>query len=808
MRSLTLIATLATIATTTTGVLKGVAGHQDDHSMSPINLLASISKQPVNTTLFPEIQHPFPPQYADSEFSKNHIVPTNSWVSNLFYPSAENLAPTTPDPYILRIFDDYGGNPGLSIHQSDVKTFGSYPETNNVPPTEAGYMINNVVVDLRMTCNEWSRDAIQKEQQKPPKQSVTYWDHFSAHLKLYTPSQAEQYIRFPIVRGMAYVTADYHNLTPRFFTQHAIISLDVDGESQRIEDNAVYTGSKFKISMNDTPTSTFLIYALGNETLTLRKEGTSNLVSTNVYNGIIRVAKLPSDQDESTFDQFKDRWPVSADIQAESNGNSGTYSIQWHAEGKGDSSDLLLYAYPHHLETLLPINVKRTGIKLASATKGDMEAIKTTNNLVWVIAELKLNDISWLPTRAEADASAVHEIMEAMETDIAKDYANETLLTDNYFSGKGLQKFALLALILNQPDKTDLRNPEMAVQSLEKIKQAFIPYLENRQNDPFSYDHVYKGIVARAGLPKSMGGTGDINAAFGHSYYNDHHYHNGYLIVTAAIIHYLDPTWRSADLIEWTEALIRDVNTPVEDDPNFVSFRNWDWFAGHSWAGGIKVNGALDGRDQESVPEAVNFYWGVKLWGLATNNDAMSRLASLQLTIIKRTTYEYFWMLDNNKNRPKKMIKNKVVGIYFEQKTDYTTYFGRYVEFIHGIQQLPMTPMLADYIRIPEFVYQEWQQKLADIAPTVQTNWAGVLYLNYALIDPSDAFKKLRKAPMDDGQTRAYSLYITSTRPSFQRGIVLFIFTVLFTVDFLIDVNYCTILYLRFTCCQEPPRRR
>lgn len=67
----------------------------------------------------------------------------------------------------------------------------------------------------------------------------------------------------------------------------------------------------------------------------------------------------------------------------------------------------------------------------------------------------------------------------------------------------------------------------------------------------------------------------------------------------------MDPTWRAAELKDWTETMIRDVNNPVEEDPYFAQFRNWDWFAGHSWAGGIKVDGALNGRDQESVPEVI-----------------------------------------------------------------------------------------------------------------------------------------------------------------------------------------------------------
>ena len=175
-------------------------------------------------------------------------------------------------------------------------------------------MINSVVVDIRLTCAEWPRGS------EEPKSSVTYWDHFSAHLKLSSPRSAEQYIQFPIVRGMPYVTAEYHNLTPQFFSQHAIIRIDTDGQSQQVGDNGLYTGHKIKISMNDTPTSTFLIYALGGQPLTLRMEGFSNLVSTQVYNGVIRVAKVPSDQDESSLDRYKDQWPVSAEIQAESDG--------------------------------------------------------------------------------------------------------------------------------------------------------------------------------------------------------------------------------------------------------------------------------------------------------------------------------------------------------------------------------------------------------------------------------------------------------------------------------------------------------
>ncbi|CAO3669592.1 hypothetical protein G6F70_000589 [Rhizopus microsporus] len=699
------------------------------------------------SSVFPAISHPFPPIYADTSFTKP--VPTNSWISNLFYPSTGNLAPTTPDPYILRLLDDFGGNPGLSISQPSQKVVGSYSSMNNVPETPAGYIVNGVVVDFRVTSAEW------KDQRPEP--LITSWDLFGANIRLQSKSGS---IDFPVARGMSYVTALYNDLTPQFFTQHAILQVSSD----MFQSNDTYTGRKFKLSFNDNPTSTFIIYALGKEPLTLKKSGNNNLVAASKYNGPIQVTKLPSKESEIVLDFNRGTWATGGDIKFDLNRNS--YTIEW-KQGGNHSKNLLMYAYPHHMKSFIRDgSLKKTNLKLQSSTKGTMQAVVGN---VWTLIEKNVSSIDWFPSNPTPEASTRNEIMENLVSDVRLNYTEETLKGDNYFSGKGLQKLALISLLLNKPNQTALKNQELAEESLNKIKAAFLPYLENRQMDPFRYDALYKGIVSLNGLPTELGGTGNRDAAFGHSYYNDHHYHQGYLIVTAAIIHYLDPAWKTNQIRKWTEILIQDVNCQASDNADFAQFRNWDWFAGHTWAGGIKINGALDGRDQESVPESVNFYWGMKLWGLATKNTDLVKLANLQLAVMKRATYEYFWMLDGNENRPPAMIKNKVAGIFFEQKIDYTTYFGRFIEYIHGIQQLPMTPMLAEYMRIPQFVTEEWEQKLKDVAPTVDNPWSGVLYLNYAMINPADAYPLLRTAQIDDGQTRSYSLYLAATRPSFYR---------------------------------------
>lgn len=185
---------------------------------------------------------------------------------------------------------------------------------NNIPPSPAGYIINGVVVDLRLTAQEWTNKAA------APEPLVTQWGHFNAHLRL---SGGNGKVEFPLVRGQSFITAAYTGLTPQFFTQHAIIHVTADQQG-----GDVYTGKKFKVSFNDNPTSTYLIYALDGP-LTLTKQGMNNLVASDKYNGVIQVAKLPSAQDEAILDAHHGVWPTSATIDTSKDGQvyNALYSI-------------------------------------------------------------------------------------------------------------------------------------------------------------------------------------------------------------------------------------------------------------------------------------------------------------------------------------------------------------------------------------------------------------------------------------------------------------------------------------------------
>lgn len=157
------------------------------------------------------------------------------------------------------------------------------------------------MADFRITSAEWTNEK--------PTPMVTSWDLFGANLRL-SGSNGEN-IEFPIARGSSFITSIYDNLTPQFFTQHAIINISADKDLG----GDTYSGQKFKISFNDNPTSTYIIYVLGEQPLTLRKEGFSNLVASGKFSGVLQIAKLPDASDsEAVLDSHKGVWASGASV--------------------------------------------------------------------------------------------------------------------------------------------------------------------------------------------------------------------------------------------------------------------------------------------------------------------------------------------------------------------------------------------------------------------------------------------------------------------------------------------------------------
>ncbi|CAM9191796.1 unnamed protein product, partial [Hapterophycus canaliculatus] len=321
-----------------------------------------------------------------------------------------------------------------------------------------------------------------------------------------------------------------------------------------------------------------------------------------------------------------------------------------------------------------------------------------------------------------------------------------------YFGAKNLMAYAQLCLVAEEMGRGDLVEPCM-----DQVEAGFDKYLMHSNGNPLVYDQIWGGVIGGLGLEE-----GSSAADFYASYYNDHHFHYSYVINAAAVLAHLRPSWATSDNVAWVNTLIRDVNDPNKHDPYFPQFRSFDWFSGHSWARGLLF--AFDGKDQESTSEDVNFFYAITMWAIATSNSALEGLGRLQTGVVKRSVNEYFLLENSNTNHPADFVKNKVTGIFFESKVDYTTWFGDNVEYIHGIQNIPVTAM-TEYVRGGRFVSEEWYQRLESVVEGATGTWNTVLYMSYATIEKHLAFKKILTSGTDDGLLRAWALYWAATRP-------------------------------------------
>ena len=99
----------------------------------------------------------------------------------------------------------------------------------------------------------------------------------------------------------------------------------------------------------------------------------------------------------------------------------------------------------------------------------------------------------------------------------------------------------------------------------------------------------------------------------------------------------------------------------------------------------------------------------------------------------------YMLMSQDNTVQPSQFVPNFVTGILFMNKADYTTYFGTNVEYIHGIQMIPLTP-ISSFIRSQAYVAAEWAAKLQSIIGNVNSGWKGILMANLAISNPTSAW--------------------------------------------------------------------
>ncbi|KAL1924322.1 uncharacterized protein VTP21DRAFT_7357 [Calcarisporiella thermophila] len=679
---------------------------EDDHNHVPIDLLAPFSSDPPPSQI-PHFSHPSPPQH----YSVRSLpIPTNKFYENLLLPNEGAALPVWTHPYVVRRAKN---GIGVCHTDEDGRVYG--PNENDIP---VKYFYSPYRDNLVVGAKELNTAKL----------SITDPSSFSVRVWLH-PENGFGSLTSSLVRGMAFLTIEYDLLTPVLSSEFTFEILRKTTLNANIDRYYIELGNK----------SRWVLYVIPNSNGSapeLVRDGNS-WAATRPWSGVMQAAKLPLGVNEEAYDKLMGVWTTAIELQ-------GSYTFDFKLAGD-TSRPLLHFTLPHHRAVLS--GPMRTDIALLSTTMGDCVAYVGNK---WTLTESNMPSVEFLPDSYMRKLTP--DILNTLREQARKDiYENWNAVNQGsiYFSGKALQKYALLCLVT----KEVLNDKQMSENCISKLKAAFQLFVDNKQTASLAYDTTWKGVVRRDGIEKNL-----PNDDFGNSWYNDHHFHYSHLVYTSALLLYLDPSTPTSH-ITYTLTLIRDVANPSSADPYFPVFRNFDWWVGHSWASGLFPS--ADGMNEESTSEDINFLYAMKLFGTVLHDRRMRELGDIMLAVQKRSLEAYVMIGRENTNMPVKFRGNRIAGITFENKVDYATYFSPRRECIHGIHMLPMTPIMT-YMRSKEFVNSEWDERIAAIIDSVSDGWKSILYLNLALANtekPLSYFLHNPNAPLDDGLSRTWALF-------------------------------------------------
>ncbi len=323
--------------------------------------------------------------------------------------------------------------------------------------------------------------------------------------------------------------------------------------------------------------------------------------------------------------------------------------------------------------------------------------------------------------------------------------AQDRPLSDTYGDGKWLGKMATLASL------AEVYGQDETARSLrERIRKRLQEWLNaagedgKPKNRGLFYHEARWGTLI--GYPASFGSDTELN---------DHHFHYGYFIQAAAEVARRDPAWAKDDRFGgMVKLLIRDIASADRKDPLFPFLRNFDPYAGHSWASGHAKFG--DGNNHESSSEAMNAWTGMILWGEATGDVALRDLGIWLYTTEMNAINEY-WFDVRGENFPKTYTPS-VVTMVWGGKGANATWFSADPAMVHGINWLPLHGGSLYLGHYPAYVEKNYAALVAENGGVNFKAWSDIIWMYRALSDPSDALKQFEvakdKIKFEEGNTK------------------------------------------------------
>jgi endoglucanase Acf2 len=316
--------------------------------------------------------------------------------------------------------------------------------------------------------------------------------------------------------------------------------------------------------------------------------------------------------------------------------------------------------------------------------------------------------------------------VDALRALVRRDAATGSDPRDTYWAGKELGRIAALHAVASE---LGLQAEADALQArlrtrLESWFDARFDPADPSTGGTFYYEPRWGALI---GYPASFGSAAALN---------DHHFHYGYFLRAAAELGRSDPAWLGPDAYgPFVDLLVRDIASSRRDDPAFPFLRNFDPYAGHSWASGDGVSG--DGNNQESSSEALAAWTALVLLGEIRGDRAL-RDTGIYLYASELAAVESYWFDVEGQNHPAD-YPHPVVPMIWGGKGAYATYFSAEPEALNGINWLPFHGGSLYLGRYPDFAARSYDALVAARGGTRWKMWPDLVAMYRALSDPVDA---------------------------------------------------------------------
>ncbi len=364
---------------------------------------------------------------------------------------------------------------------------------------------------------------------------------------------------------------------------------------------------------------------------------------------------------------------VSYDVDDITNDVTTTFKYRVNLKEEGRSKDPIVVMMPHQY--------KKSADKLNGCVyksiRGDCKAVtgsvfKTVDKFYGMVPQF---------TEPGDDGYSRSLLLNYM-AQIDSNTSGDLISGDPYWQGKNLQPLALAILACDQI-------------GAEEYKQLFLGRLKIILTEWFTYNGSPDDMSKDAYFyyDKEWGTLYYHNSEFGaNTGITDHHFTYGYYTLAAGVLCMFDEEFKN-EFGDMTDLLIRDYANPDYNDALFPAFRNYDPFAGHSWAGGYSDNDG--GNNQEAGGESLHGWVGMYIYSLVTGNEKYKNAAIYGFTTELAAVKEYWFNYDGTSfcgDYPYGTVGQVYGGTNF-----FGTFFNGDPVYMYGIHWLPGSEFLSSF---------------------------------------------------------------------------------------------------------------